>query len=253
MKIIISKEAYAKVYHWIRKADFEVSGFGRVLRIRNDDGTDTFKVISAHLLKQSGGAAHTDIDEEALAKLMYTSRDEEGELKWWWHSHVNMPVFWSSTDTGTIESMGVNGWILATVFNKRNESRSALCYRTESEFGYNHELVDQVDFTVEPDETHDTTAWDAEFNANVVREVPTITRTHADEWRYNPRAGVVHQPSLLEHGDTVGLVSDSAMEEARALGIKYNKYKKILLEDDDKQIDVLTTKLLAHGQYNWRS
>ena len=251
MKIIITKEAHAKVMHWIKKADFEVSGFGKVVRIHNDEtNTDTFKVVSAHILKQSGGAAHTEIDGNALAKLMYTSRLEEGELKWWWHSHVNMPVFWSGTDTKTIESMGVNGWITATVFNKRNESRSALCYRTESDFGFSHELIDQVDFEVEDDAAHDTTTWDAEFDANVVKEKP-IEHTNVNRrgWVYNPHTGV--QQSLLEHGDTVGLVSDSAMEEARNLNIKYSKYKKMIEDDDDKVIDKLVTKLLELGS-TWR-
>ena len=44
-----------------------------------------------------------------------------------------MGVFWSGTDHQAIEQIGKNGWVLATVFNKKAEQRTAI-YQGGSEF-----------------------------------------------------------------------------------------------------------------------
>lgn len=120
MKIIINDDVYQKVMYWVHKSDYEVSGLGKVLV---EGGT--IRVIEAMLLPQENTAASTDIAPEAVCKAMYDLRNTEGELKWWWHSHVNMNVFWSGTDSETIEAISAGGWFSATVFNKSAERLSA--------------------------------------------------------------------------------------------------------------------------------
>ena len=124
-KLYLSELANKKIRYWVDKCNKEVSGFGLV---KYDKEKNEFTVTDAFLLEQTVGAAHTDIDAAALGKLLYKTRAEEGELKFWWHSHVNMDVFWSSQDQSTILDMGKNGWIVASVFNKREEVRSAVAY-----------------------------------------------------------------------------------------------------------------------------
>ena len=82
MKIIIKTLEHEKIMHWVNKSDKEVSGFGRC---KYDKDTNTFEITHAYLLKQEVGSAHTDIDEDAIADLMVDTRNDEGELKWWWH------------------------------------------------------------------------------------------------------------------------------------------------------------------------
>ena len=105
---------------WVDECDKEISGFGKVVV---KDGN--YWVIEAYLLEQEVSAATTDIDAESLAKLMGETMKEEGHLNFWWHSHVNMGAFWSGTDTDTIREIGEAGFCLATVFNKRRETRTA--------------------------------------------------------------------------------------------------------------------------------
>ena len=50
MQLIIPDSIYQQVMYWVNRADFEVSGLGKVVR----EGKDTFRVVSAHLLKQEG-------------------------------------------------------------------------------------------------------------------------------------------------------------------------------------------------------
>ena len=79
-KILIKEEVYDKVMHWVQSsAPNEVSGFGKVTI--NDKGE--FEINEAYLIEQEVGGAHTDIDAKGLAKLMYESKDEPGQLRWW--------------------------------------------------------------------------------------------------------------------------------------------------------------------------
>lgn len=166
-KVKIPRLIYDQVMHWVHKAGKnEVSGFGTV---EYDHETKTFVVRKAVLLKQENGGAETEIDGAALSKAMYELRNEPGEIRWWWHSHVQMNVFWSGTDMTTIRQLGGNGWILATVFNQRYEYRSALLTHAESP------LTPKIEYFVDQIPTHVISyydqslfdEWDKEFQEKV--------------------------------------------------------------------------------------
>ena len=121
-KIRIGREAYDKIMYYVNKSNFEVSGFGNVVVI---DGIPTVDEI--FLVKQENHAAETEMDAEAIGKALYDHHMSgmEGELKFWWHSHVNMPVFWSGTDMTAINQLTEDGWFIHGVFNKKYEYRCA--------------------------------------------------------------------------------------------------------------------------------
>ena len=119
--ILIDVDVLAKIRYWIQLADGEVSGLGKIVY---EDGI--FHVVDAMLLHQTASSASTDINANAVTKAMYETRDSEGELRWWWHSHVNMDCFWSEQDIQTILDLSKYGWFAATVFNKNEESLSCI-------------------------------------------------------------------------------------------------------------------------------
>lgn len=126
----LDERVFQKIMHWCRKAgSFEVSGLGNVIY---DPKTNVFLVNEVYLLEQENTGTTSDIDEKALGKLMYEHHKSkvEGELKFWWHSHADMGVFWSATDMATIRQLGGEGSFLSTVFNKKEEMRSAF-YMTD--------------------------------------------------------------------------------------------------------------------------
>ena len=126
----LDERVFQKIMHWCRKAgNFEVSGLGNVIY---DQKTNVFLVNEVYLLDQENTGTTSDIDEKALGKLMYEHHKSEieGELKFWWHSHADMGVFWSTTDMATIKQLGGEGSFLSTVFNKKEEMRSAF-YMTD--------------------------------------------------------------------------------------------------------------------------
>jgi hypothetical protein len=120
LNLIIDNAVFQKINHWIQKAPGEVSGLGKITI-----NGGTFRVVDAILVKQENGAASTDLDPASVAKAMYELKDTPGHLNFWWHSHVNMNVFWSGTDIDTIREIGQHGFVVSTVFNKRRELLSS--------------------------------------------------------------------------------------------------------------------------------
>lgn len=157
INVQIDEEVYAKVMHWIDKASGEVSGLGKIVM---EDGI--FRVTSAILLKQTNSAMATDLDAAAVGKAMFELKDEPGALNWWWHSHVNMETFWSGTDMDTIHEFGNQGWVLATVLNKKRSMRS--CYYQKGTGFIPQILVDDIPTTtVFMAEAETFEHWDKEF------------------------------------------------------------------------------------------
>ncbi len=172
-KVIIDKMALEKIKYFVAKDHQECSGMG-ITRIVGD----TIYVDDIKMLEQKNGAAHTDINEAAVTKLMFDWREREGNLNFWWHSHVNMGVFWSGQDEATIKQLGQHGLCVASVFNKKGEIRTAVAAKIEVPFATGPQVVMFDDLTLMvhvpaiPDEI--TKAWDEEHKANVI--VPVFER-----------------------------------------------------------------------------
>lgn len=254
MEIQIPRAVHSKIMHWVNKSDDEVSFFGKVIY---HEETKVFEIVDVHMLKQSNGAAHTDIDAAALAKLMYTTKDNPGELRYWGHSHSNMQVFWSGTDTNTIKELASQGWILATVFNKKQESRSAVGFVTDTPFGTEVTIKDELPLFI-IDEGYDTAAWDKEYDDNVEKKVTRaynyLDYSYRDDWKFNDNT-LLDKPTKNKHNKSVdpnkeyndylltGWWGYGAEEEAKAIGMRVNKYVNILVYGSRVDIDELDRRL----------
>ena len=158
LKLSMDSAVYQKIMHWVNKSDFEVSGLGTVVY---DQDNNSLKVIDAIILPQKNTGTTTDIEPEDVNKAMYLMRNSPGKLRFWWHSHVNMNVFWSGTDVDTIKKLGAGGWFCATVFNKRRETKSAFCQNEPVRLLVSDiptEITENVELTKQ---------WDEEYDKNV--------------------------------------------------------------------------------------
>jgi hypothetical protein len=158
--INIDNMIYQKIMHWIDKAPGEISGLGKLTL---DKVTGLIEIKSAVLLTQQNTGTSTDIDAAAVGKAMFEMRDQPGELNWWWHSHVNMGVFWSGTDLDTIREIGDKGFVVATVFNKKREIKSCLYYPSGNPL-FDGVLIDDLETRVmDYIQPELITQWNTEF------------------------------------------------------------------------------------------
>ena len=183
VRLVIEDSVYQEVMWYVRHSDHEVSGLGTVtVQPSTKTGEPTIlRVKRVFLLPQSNTSTHTEIDAEAVGKLEYQlHRDKTpGELRWWWHSHVNMGAFWSGEDRATIAELSEHGWYCATVFNKRAERLSAFAQGV----GPIPLTLYKIDDTVErmlP--TKRVKAWQERFDANVRKPAPPLVTSQATLW-----------------------------------------------------------------------
>jgi hypothetical protein len=188
---------------------------------------------------------------------MYLTRNSEGDLKWWWHSHVNMPVFWSGTDEATIKDLGKHGHIVATVFNKKREYKSAICYTSKADF---NELIHHdpdIPTVIVPVHNPELTAiWDAEYEENVKEKKWSPSYHNQWGWQYNQGTAAEEkekesvQDSMSMREDP-GYLGYGLIEEARILGMAPIMYQKFLDTKDTNSEEwaQIELKLLsAEGQ-----
>lgn len=178
-KFYIPRRAFQKVMHWVDKAPGEIGGMGLV---SYDAENNYFWVRDVFLVKQQVTGGTTDLDDGALGQLEYEIHQKklEGDLNFWWHSHVNMGVFWSGTDKETIEKYASHGYCVATVFNKKREFRTAVCTVAETPYGAKSQLFFMDNVTTEiydaPPKDDVIALWDKDY-AEKVTEKKFVQKT----------------------------------------------------------------------------
>lgn len=244
MNINLTKKAYDKIMYIVGKCDKEVSGFGTTTY---NDKTKDFTVHDIFLLDQEVGSAHTDIDAASLNRLAYqcTKNKVKGELNYWWHSHVNMSVFWSGQDKQTIEDLGKNGYIVASVFNKKAEIRSAVCAKSVTPFGESLFFRDEVSTNIlDYYPANLVTQWDKEIKEKVKEKVYTPpmgnTRSMLDDWddRYTKYWESTSTPKSEKTWAQENLIA-----EARAIGMSVEQYEKIVDFGTDAELQTVMNQL----------
>ena len=122
-KIRIPRLLYDKIFMYTHLVDTEIAGFGDV---EVDKDAKEYKITALRMYKQKVTSASVDQDEKSLLEAMeqaVLSGDDLTKIKFEWHSHVNMGVFWSGTDDECCKTL-VNGsktFFLFFVVNKKGE------------------------------------------------------------------------------------------------------------------------------------
>jgi len=128
VEVVLSEAAYNKMMTYASLVTGEISGMGEVKK----EGILLY-VTDVWLLKQECTGASTTIKAEALADLraeMYQKKLALDGFRLWWHSHADMGVFWSGTDTSTMKALMVDiDWMLSIVVNKKRELRARVDFR----------------------------------------------------------------------------------------------------------------------------
>lgn len=121
-KVYFTRKAYQKYRYFIDLCPTEISGFGKVVRIAGK-----LTITDVEIFKQVVSGAHSDMDDDALAAFLYEKTKAKEDLsQWrvWWHSHASMQVFFSGTDTGTIDGSTEFPWLVSVVGNHAGDIKA---------------------------------------------------------------------------------------------------------------------------------
>jgi hypothetical protein len=168
--LYIDPTAMKKIQYWTDAADGEVSGLGIV---ENEDGK--YVVKDAYILDQKCSSADTELEPEAISKLM-TDIIKDGKdparLKFWWHSHVNMSTFWSGTDDECAETLSKE-FAFSLVVNKSKDKRCRL------------DLYDPFRITVDHIKVLELTPDDEDLKKKCEDDVKDKVKSHTTYYRGN--------------------------------------------------------------------
>lgn len=120
-KLLIPMIEYEKIVAYAKVCEDEITGFFDVEYSLERGGFLVTKVYK--LLKQVAGAGDVEIDEPQIAEfnLELIKQGAEHLPRGWWHSHVNMTTFLSTTDEATLKALSNDSFVVAVVVNKDQE------------------------------------------------------------------------------------------------------------------------------------
>jgi len=126
MKIIINDQANLKLNHFVDLVTSEISGMAKSKYYPKED---VIYITDFMIFTQEVTGSTTLITDESIAKFTYElmkANEKTEEWNVWWHSHVDMEVFWSGTDETTIEEHTAQGHLISIVTNKKREYKARL-------------------------------------------------------------------------------------------------------------------------------
>lgn len=125
MRTLLTLEAQNKMRLYTNAVEEEISG---IAKAKYDPDLDAFVITDVKIFEQEVSSATATLEGEDIAKFAFemTKKGESLE-EWcvWWHSHASMDVFWSGTDTGTMDVNPFGApFMLSIVTNHKGEYRS---------------------------------------------------------------------------------------------------------------------------------
>ena len=117
IRLYLLPEVEERIRHYTTLATGEVSGLGT---LEEFDGG--FLVNDIFLPRQECSPGGTELDQESVATLLLeldNAGTDSGTLRFWWHSHGDLEVFWSHTDEECINNLANGDYVLSLVTNKK--------------------------------------------------------------------------------------------------------------------------------------
>jgi proteasome lid subunit RPN8/RPN11 len=124
----INHEAYAMLRCYVEAVPGELT----LLGVARADAENNEILVDRFLLpEQRSSAAHTEVSEEGLARLLVEAVQagiDTAQLKVWCHSHGEMDVFFSHTDQRNMDTAFPQAdWVLSIVINHKGRIKARLC------------------------------------------------------------------------------------------------------------------------------
>lgn len=124
-KVSIDLASWQAIMEYARQCDVEINGFGLV---DYQPLSGVIRLSDVFITKQGASMHGVEIDDADLHRHMYALSKEgiaPSRVKFQWHSHVNMPVYFSDIDTQNIDRWS-GDLLVSLVVNKRGEWKCRL-------------------------------------------------------------------------------------------------------------------------------
>jgi hypothetical protein len=108
LKLVIPTEVHHKLMAYVLLCPVEINGWGMIHREPDERNADVITITDVYITKQTVTAAHAIADAAGTAKLItdiIQSGGDASNLRVQWHSHVDMPAYFSATDEHTINTI----------------------------------------------------------------------------------------------------------------------------------------------------
>lgn len=216
-KIFIDPMVRKKIMHWVLKAgDKECSGLGGVI-VQNG----ALHVVEAFMTEQKNTSGDTELDAASIAKALYDHREKPWKIRFWWHSHHKMGVFWSKTDVDAIRQLGKEDWFLSTVFNAKGETKSCIYGNLPFEFCYDNLTLQDTRKSIPEDLL---LQWDSEYDSKVLKPIlsqysypwaASGSTWNGHEWVDDGKGSYKRVGGLSQVGEHLGLSKKAQKRLAR--------------------------------------
>lgn len=123
-RVRILEAAWKRLMAYILACPTEVGGLGAV-----EEREGELVVTDVFLIDQVATGDDFELDPGAQAAFIndWIRRGRDvSELKFWWHSHVDMDTFWSVVDENTMRRLAGDAYVVSLVGNRRREHRTCL-------------------------------------------------------------------------------------------------------------------------------
>lgn len=211
MKVTLTDYVWQRMKAYVDLCSDEISGLGKVER----DEQGGFRIVDIALFEQTVSAAHSDITSESLAKFqveLIKKGESLEDWNFWWHSHAKMDVFFSGTDTGTIDGSTEFPYLVSLVTNHKHE------FTARVDIFSPVRLYKMLDVEIEEDENEEIIKECQEhIDAKVSRPTPRVSPYRGSLFDNDyPRMGFSSQRLPVVHtidDDTPGIESADELEQ----------------------------------------
>lgn len=227
-KIYISRKAYLKLKYFVTQCEEEISGLGKLLVSKRDNGDSVLIVYDFEIFDQVVSGAHSTIDDDSLAKFLF-EKTKAGEnlavYRVWWHSHAAMATFFSGTDTNTIDNSTEFPYLVSIVTNHKLEFKARIDIYSPIR------VTEELEIEKLDDE-------DEELKALCLKEIEEkvkkeVVVNHRDWWKED-KDEKKDQKTFLHLEDDPDMVYDEKLKGYRPKTEEEKKAGKAIITLDDE-------------------
>jgi proteasome lid subunit RPN8/RPN11 len=166
--LFIPLGVWEQLQAYVQACPVEINGFGMIDRVGHQ-----FHLREVFILEQTATGASVDVSATAIHQhinQMIQTGQDPSRMRLQWHSHVNMPAYFSGVDLNNIENYG-GEWMISLVTNKQGRHELRLDVFNPFRIWTPMEL-----HIVAPPNQRVVRSVQAEINAKVRRPQPRLFR-----------------------------------------------------------------------------